>query len=75
MTKEDRVRAEAAFKQATAEEAKAKTMRDVQEEEALALREKTGRLRAMRLAKEAADAEAGIIKQHGCESTAPGGYT
>ena len=57
-TKEALARAEAALKQATADQAKVKSFRDLQDAEILAREENTQRLKAMRLAKEATDAEA-----------------
>ena len=50
-TKEARAQAEAAFKKASADEARAKSLRDLQEAEAASLREKTERLKALRLAR------------------------
>ena len=57
-TKESILRAEAVFKKATADDAKSRSQRDVQSAEATARDENMRRLRAMRLAKEAAEAEA-----------------
>ena len=54
-SKEARAQAEAAFKKSSADEAKAKTLRDLQEAEASALGEKTERLKALRLAREAGE--------------------
>jgi hypothetical protein len=55
----DQLRAEAAFKKSVVEDAKTKTLHDIQDAETLARQEKTKRLKAMRLAKEAEDAAAG----------------
>ena len=57
-SKETLIRAEAAVRQATADEAKAQSLRDIQDAENLARQEKTERLKALRLVKEAADAKA-----------------
>ena len=59
-TKQDLARAEAAFKQTGEHDQRLRSLRDMQAAETSALREKTERLKAMRLAKEAADAQVKI---------------
>jgi hypothetical protein len=56
-TKQDLARAEAVFKQKTEHDQKLRSLRDMQDAEAATLREKIERLKSMRLAKEAADAQ------------------